>query len=71
MANVGVEHIHYFCPRRRTSCSLVLYFITGGKGKTYNLIECDKQLDCVVYKPDQESVFDWEYCPAYKEYVVV
>ena len=49
----------------------MLYFITGGKGKTYNLIECDKQKDCVVYKPNQESVFDWEYCPAYKEYVVV
>ena len=38
---------------------------------TYNLIECDQKLDCVVYKPNQESVFEWEYCPAYKEYDVV
>jgi hypothetical protein len=35
------------------------------------MIECDRQLDCVVHKPNQESIFDWEYCLAYKEHDVV
>ena len=71
MANVGIEHRHYYCPQKRTSCSLVLYFNSEGEGKTYNLMECDQKLDCLVYKPANESVFDWEYCPAYKEYDIV
>ena len=31
----------------------------------------NQQLDCVVYKPNQDSLFDWEYYPAYKEFDVV
>lgn len=71
MANVGIEHFQYFCPRKKSACSLVLYYNSDSDGKTYTMIECDQKLGCAVYVPSKDSVYDWEYCPAYHQYEVV
>ena len=71
MANVGIEQFHYFCPRKKASCSLVLYFTAENSGKTYTMIECDQKLDCKVYIPSQENSFNWEFCPAHSQYNVI
>ena len=42
MANVGVERVNYFCPRRKFFCVLALYFTSKGGSKQYTLIECVK-----------------------------
>ena len=71
MANAGIEQFYYFCPQKKKSCSLVLYFNTEEAGKTYTMFECDQKLDCKVYLPSEEHRFNWEFCPAYNQYNVV
>jgi hypothetical protein len=71
MANVGIEQLHYFCPRKKKSCSLVLYYSADNNEKIYKMIECDNKLDCKVYIPSEENSFNWEFCPAYSLYNVI
>ena len=49
MANVGVERVNYFCPRKKTFCALVLYFTSKGGSKQYTLIECENEVGCIGY----------------------
>jgi hypothetical protein len=71
MADVGIEQINYFCPRKNNLCSIVLYFNgVSDNGKIYRMLECENKLDCVVYAPNEDQYFDWEHCPAYKDYEI-
>ena len=71
MANVGVERVNYFCPRRKTVCVLILYFTSKDGSKQYTLIECENEVDCIGLSPTDKGMFKWEYCSAYREYDVV
>ncbi len=71
MANIGVERVHYFCPRRKIACVLILYFTSKGGSKQYTLIECENEVSCIGLSPTDKGMFKWEYCSAYREYDVV
>jgi hypothetical protein len=71
MANVGVERVHYFCPRRKIVCVLILYFTSNSGNKEYTLIDCENETGCNGLSPTDGSIFKWEYCPAYREYNIV
>ena len=71
MANIGVERVHYFCPRRKTFCVLILYLTSKNNSKQYTLIECENDAGCIGLSPTDKGMFKWEYCSAYREYNVV
>ena len=71
MANIGVERVNYFCPRRKFFCVLALYFTSKGGSKQYTLIECENAVGCIGVSPTDKGMFKWEYCSAYREYDVV
>jgi hypothetical protein len=71
MADVGIEQINYYCPRKKYLCSIILYFNgINDNGKIYRMLECEHKLDCVVYSPNEDRYFEWEHCPAYKDYEI-
>ena len=71
MANIGVEQVHYFCPRNKSVCILTLYFIPNNGGEKYTSVDCVNEADCTGFSPNDKSMFKWEYCSAYREYNVV
>ena len=71
MADVGIEQINYYCPRKKNLCSIILYFNgVNDNGKIYRMLECENKLNCVVYAPRDDHYFEWEQCPAYQEYEI-
>ncbi len=71
MKHIGVEWVHYFCPRRKTYHVIALYFYSDGVNKEYTLIECENDGNCNGLSSADNNIFSSENCPAYKEYDVV
>jgi hypothetical protein len=71
MKHIGVERVHYFCPRQKTYFVIALYFTYEAGNKEYTLLECENEQNCDGILPNKKSIFSSEYCPAYKEYDIV
>ncbi len=71
MIHIGVERLHYFCPRRKTYHVIALYFTSDGGNKEYTLIECENDGNCDGLSSTDNNIFSSENCPAYKEYDII